>query len=120
MCPFPGGPETGPTLPYRLGNFLQAVQYKPHGGNCTSAEYIGSSKGTKTGIESKLHVEYIEGVGQGATTWVYSYPSFDFFADHLKWSSDFTSGSDHPHVSGLSYGSHKIDFCGNTRSGQDV
>merc|ERR1719174_1829182 len=70
-----------------------------------------------------LDVEYIEGVGQDIPTWVYSYPSFDFCADLLKWTSDVSSESDHPHVVSLSYGSQKIDFCDKTtisRLGEDV
>merc|ERR1712046_517752 len=67
--------------------------------------------------------EYITGIAQGVTTWVYSYPSFDFCSDLLKWASDVASESEHPNVVSLSYGSQKIDFCDSTtrtRLSEDV
>merc|ERR1711998_384239 len=63
------------------------------------------------------------GVAQGVTTWVYSYPSFDFCADLLTWANDVAGESQHPYVVSLSYGSQKIDFCDATtikRLSEDV
>jgi len=107
--------------PKDLSSFCK--EYKPDGGDCAIDKFIGANTGTRPGVESMLDVEYMMGVGQNITTWVYSYPSFDFCADLLKWASDVASGSDHPHVSSLSYGSQKIDFCDATtitRLSQDV
>merc|ERR1719162_817700 len=107
--------------PKDLSSFCK--EYKPDGGDCAIDKFIGANTGTRPGVESMLDVEYMMGVGQNITTWVYSYPSFDFCDDLLKWASDVASGSDHPHVSSLSYGSQKIDFCDATtitRLSQDV
>merc|ERR1719263_998741 len=63
------------------------------------------------------------GVAQGVPTWVYSYPSFDFCSDLLKWASDVAGESEHPNVVSLSYGSQKIGFCDSTtvkRLSEDV
>jgi len=79
--------------------------------NCSIAKFIGKNTGTQPGVESMLDVEYITGVAQGVTTWVYSYPSFNFCADLLTWASDVAGESEHPYVVSLSYGSQKIDFC---------
>jgi len=79
--------------------------------NCSIAKFIGKNTGTAPGVESMLDVEYITGVAQGVTTWVYSYPSFDFCADLLTWASDVAGESEHPFVVSLSYGSQKIAFC---------
>jgi tripeptidyl-peptidase-1 len=81
--------------------------------NCSIAKFVGKNQNTQPGIESMLDVEYITGIAQGITTWVYSYPNFDFCADLLTWANDVASESDHPHVVSLSYGSQKIDFCDN-------
>merc|ERR1712084_178630 len=66
---------------------------------------------------------YIEGLGQGVDTWVYSYPNFDFCSDLLTWANDVAAESQHPYVVSLSYGSQKIDFCDRTtrsRLSEDV
>merc|ERR1711939_16456 len=63
------------------------------------------------------------GVADGVTTWVYSYPSFDFCHDLLTWASDVAAEPTHPYVVSLSYGSQKIDFCDattRTRLSEDV
>jgi len=91
--------------------------------DCTISKFIGKNTGTQPGVESMLDVEYMMGVGKGQTTWVYSYPSFDFCADLLTWANDVASESEHPNVVSLSYGSQKIDFCDattRTRLSQDV
>jgi len=70
-----------------------------------------------------LDTEYIEGLGQGVDTWVYSYPNFDFCADLLTWAKDVAAESQHPYVVSLSYGSQKIGFCDSTttsRLSEDV
>jgi tripeptidyl-peptidase-1 len=70
-----------------------------------------------------LDVEYITGVANGVTTWVYSYPDFDFCNDLLVWANDVAGESQHPSVVSLSYGSQKIDFCDATtisRLSEDV
>jgi len=79
--------------------------------DCSIAKFIGKNIGTSPGVESMLDVEYIMGVAQGVTTWVYSYPSMDFCASLLTWASDVAGESEHPYVVSLSYGSQKIDFC---------
>jgi len=79
--------------------------------DCSIDKFIGKNSGSQPGIESMLDVEYIMGVAQGVTTWVYSYPSFDFCADLLTWANDVAGESEHPNVVSLSYGSQKIDFC---------
>merc|ERR1719313_2197194 len=58
-----------------------------------------------------LDTEYITGVAEGVTTWVYSYPSMDFCSDLLTWAGDVAGESPHPNVVSLSYGSQKIGFC---------
>lgn len=91
--------------------------------DCTISKFIGKNTGTQPGVESMLDVEYITGIAQGVTTWVYSYPSFDFCADLLTWANDVASEAEHPNVVSLSYGSQKIDFCDamtRTRLSQDV
>ena len=70
--------------------------------NCSIAKFIGKNTGTQPGVESMLDVEYITGVAQGVTTWVYSYPSFDFCADLLTWANDVASEAEHPNVVSLS------------------
>merc|ERR1719352_48268 len=91
--------------------------------DCSISKFLGKNSGSRPGIESMLDVEYITGVAQGVTTWVYSYPSFNFCADLLTWASDVASESEHPNVVSLSYGSQKIDFCDSTttkRLSEDV
>merc|ERR1711904_442406 len=91
--------------------------------DCSISKFIGKNQGSQPGIESMLDVEYITGVAQGVTTWVYSYPSFNFCADLLTWASDVASESEYPNVVSLSYGSQKIDFCDSTtvkRLSEDV
>jgi tripeptidyl-peptidase-1 len=91
--------------------------------DCSIAKFVGQNTGSRPGIESMLDAEYITGVAQGVPTWVYSYPSFDFCSDLLKWASDVAGESEHPNVVSLSYGSQKIGFCDSTtvqRLSQDV
>merc|ERR1712190_568282 len=78
---------------------------------------------SRPGVESMLDTEYIEGLGKGVDTWVYSYPDFDFCADLLTWAGDVAGESQHPYVVSLSYGSQKIGFCDSaitTRLSEDV
>jgi len=106
--------------PTDLSNFCKSYDAQT---NCSIAKFIGENTGSKPGIESMLDVEYITGVAQGVTTWVYSYPSFDFCADLLTWANDVAGESQHPYVVSLSYGSQKIDFCDATtikRLSEDV
>jgi tripeptidyl-peptidase-1 len=91
--------------------------------DCTISKYIGTNTASKPGIESMLDTEYITGVAEGVTTWVYSYPSVDFCSDLLTWAGDVAGESTHPNVVSLSYGSQKIDFCDKTtatRLSEDV
>jgi tripeptidyl-peptidase-1 len=81
------------------------------GADCKIDKFVGKNTPTQPGIESMLDTEYIEGLGQGVTTWVYSYPSMDFCSDLLTWASDVAGESQHPYVVSLSYGSQKIGFC---------
>merc|ERR1712185_29764 len=70
-----------------------------------------------------LDTEYITGVAEGVSTWVYSYPSVDFCSDLLTWAGDGAGESTHPYVVSLSYGSQKIGFCDSTttkRLSEDV
>merc|ERR1719183_1263787 len=91
--------------------------------DCSIAKFIGKNTGTRPGIESMLDAEYITGIAEGVPTWVYSYPSFNFCSDLLKWASDVAGESEHPNVVSLSYGSQKIGFCDSTtvkRLSEDV
>merc|ERR1712190_663123 len=93
------------------------------GADCSIEKFIGKNTASQPGVESMLDTEYIEGLGKGVDTWVYSYPNFDFCADLLTWAGDVAGESQHPYVVSLSYGSQKIDFCdGSTTSrlSQDV
>merc|ERR1712176_460607 len=106
--------------PTDLSNFCKSYDAQT---DCSIAKFIGQNTGSKPGTESMLDVEYITGVAQGVTTWVYSYPSFDFCADLLTWANDVAGESQHPYVVSLSYGSQKIDFCDATtikRLSEDV
>jgi tripeptidyl-peptidase-1 len=91
--------------------------------DCSISKFIGKNTAGSPGIESMLDTEYITGVAEGVTTWVYSYPSVDFCSDLLTWAGDVASESTHPYVVSLSYGSQKIDFCDSSttqRLSQDV
>jgi len=79
--------------------------------DCSISKFIGKNTATRPGVESMLDTEYITGVADGVTTWVYSYPSVDFCSDLLTWAGDVAAESTHPFVVSLSYGSQKIDFC---------
>jgi len=106
--------------PTDLSNFCKAYDATA---DCSIAKFIGKNTASSPGIESMLDVEYITGVAQGVTTWVYSYPSFDFCADLLTWAGDVAGESEHPNVVSLSYGSQKIGFCDSatvTRLSEDV
>jgi len=99
--------------PTDLSKFCQAYDAQA---NCSIAKFIGQNTGSRPGIESMLDTEYITGVAQDVSTWVYSYPSIDFCSDLLTWAGDVAAESTHPYVVSLSYGSQKIDFCDkNTR-----
>jgi len=91
--------------------------------DCSIGKFIGKNTASKPGVESMLDTEYIIGVAEGVSTWVYSYPSFDFCSDLLTWAGDVAGESTHPYVVSLSYGSQKIDFCDSTtrtRLNEDV
>merc|ERR1712099_31901 len=91
--------------------------------DCSIAKFVGKNTASKPGIESMLDTEYITGVAEGVSTWVYSYPSVDFCSDLLTWAGDVAGESTHPYVVSLSYGSQKIDFCDSTtrtRLSEDV
>merc|ERR1711907_837424 len=106
--------------PSDLSKFCQ--QYDAEA-DCSIAKFIGKNTASRPGVESMLDTEYITGVGQGVTTWVYSYPSVDFCSDLLTWAGDVAAESTHPYVVSLSYGSQKINFCDSTimtRLSQDV
>merc|ERR1711927_110255 len=64
-----------------LSKFCQAYDAQA---NCSISKFIGKN-GLMPGIESMLDTEYITGVAEGVTTWVYSYPSTDFCSDLLTW-----------------------------------
>merc|ERR1712110_60659 len=91
-----------------LTKFCQAYDAQA---NCSIGKFIGKNTASKPGIESMLDTEYITGVAEGVSTWVYSYPSVDFCSDLLTWAGDVAGESTHPYVVSLSYGSQKIDFC---------
>merc|ERR1711966_344509 len=91
--------------------------------DCSIAKFIGKNSASNPGVESMLDTEYITGIAEGVTTWVYSYPSMDFCSDLLTWAGDVAGESPHPNVVSLSYGSQKIGFCDSTttqRLSQDV
>merc|ERR1712110_1330953 len=103
-----------------LTKFCQAYDAQA---NCSIGKFIGKNTASKPGIESMLDTEYITGVAEGVSTWVYSYPSVDFCSDLLTWAGDVAGESTHPYVVSLSYGSQKIDFCDKTtatRLSEDV
>jgi len=94
--------------PSDLSKFCKQYDAKA---DCKITKFIGENNGANPGTESMLDVEYITGIAQGVTTWVYSYPSLNFCGDLLTWANDVASESAHPNVVSLSYGSQKIDFC---------
>merc|ERR1712203_541567 len=97
-----------------LSKFCQAYDAQA---DCSISKFIGKNPTSHPGIESMLDTEYITGVAEGVSTWVYSYPNVDFCSDLLTWASDVAGESTHPYVVSLSYGSQKIDFCdSSTRS----
>merc|ERR1711920_857842 len=103
-----------------LSKFSQAYDSQA---DCSISKFIGTNTGSRPGVESMLDTEYIMGVADGVTTWVYSYPGVDFCSDLLTWASDVAGESTHPYVVSLSYGSQKIDFCDSstiTRLSEDV
>merc|ERR1712099_125041 len=103
-----------------LSKFCQAYDTQA---DCSIEKFIGKNTASKPGIESMLDTEYITGVAEGVSTWVYSYPSVDFCSDLLTWAGDVAGESSHPYVVSLSYGSQKIDFCDSTtrtRLSEDV
>merc|ERR1711998_259069 len=103
-----------------LSKFCQAYDATA---DCSISKFIGKNTASKPGVESMLDTEYITGVAEGFSTWVYSYPGMDFCGDLLTWGNDVTSESTHPYVVSLSYGSQKIDFCDSTttkRLSEDV
>merc|ERR1711920_366691 len=103
-----------------LSKFSQAYDSQA---DCSISKFIGTNTGSRPGVESMLDTEYIMGVADGVTTWVYSYPSMDFCSDLLTWATDVAGESTHPYVVSLSYGSQKIDFCDSstiTRLSEDV
>jgi tripeptidyl-peptidase-1 len=103
-----------------LSKFCQAYDATA---NCSISKFVGSNTASRPGIESMLDTEYITGVAEGVSTWVYSYPSVDFCSDLLTWAGDVAAESEHPYVVSLSYGSQKIDFCDattRTRLSEDV
>merc|ERR1719203_615777 len=103
-----------------LPKFCQAYDAQA---DCSIGKFIGKNTASKPGIESMLDTEYITGVAEGVSTWVYSYPSVDFCSDLLTWAGDVAGESTHPYVVSLSYGSQKIDFCDSTttsRLSEDV
>jgi len=103
-----------------LSKFCQAYDAKA---DCSISKFIGKNTATRPGVESMLDTEYITGVADSVSTWVYSYPGFDFCSDLLTWAGDVAGESQHPYVVSLSYGSQKIDFCDGatrTRLSEDV
>jgi len=103
-----------------LSKFCQAYDATA---DCSISKFIGKNTASKPGVESMLDTEYITGVADGFSTWVYSYPGMDFCGDLLTWAGDVAAESTHPYVVSLSYGSQKIDFCDSTtrtRLSQDV
>jgi tripeptidyl-peptidase-1 len=97
-------------------------EYDPSA-DCAIAKFLGKNSAKQPGIESMLDTEYITGLAKDITTWVYSYPNFDFCADLLTWANDVAAEASYPYVISLSYGSQKIDFCDKktiTRLSEDV
>jgi tripeptidyl-peptidase-1 len=106
--------------PTDLSDFCKAYDAQA---DCSISKFIGQNTGSHPGIESMLDTEYITGVAEGVSTWVYSYPSMDFCNDLLTWAGDVAGEATHPYVVSLSYGSQKIDFCDSTvrtRLSEDV
>merc|ERR1711937_1067428 len=103
-----------------LSKFCQAYDAMA---DCSISKFIGKNTASRPGVESMLDTEYITGVADSVSTWVYSYPGFDFCSDLLTWAGDVAGESQHPYVVSLSYGSQKIDFCDSTtrtRLSEDV
>jgi tripeptidyl-peptidase-1 len=70
----------------------------------TIAKVIGTNIATDPGLEASLDVQYIMGVAPNATTWFYSYASFNFFNDLLNWTSTLASSVPIPWLHSVSYG----------------
>eukprot|EP01061_Rhynchopus_euleeides_P046077 TRINITY_DN85_c1_g1_i4.p1 TRINITY_DN85_c1_g1~~TRINITY_DN85_c1_g1_i4.p1 ORF type:complete len:558 (+),score=220.70 TRINITY_DN85_c1_g1_i4:76-1749(+) len=103
-----------------LASFCTA--YDPASGSCKIDKYVGKDDQKEPGIESMLDTEYIVPLGN-STTWVYSYPNFDFCNDLIAFGTNVTSETVYPYSISISYGSQKIDFCEAsliTRFSQDI
>merc|ERR1712070_332032 len=103
-----------------LSKFCQAYDATA---NCSIGKFIGKNTASKPGVESMLDTEYITGVAEGFSTWVYSYPGMDFCGDLLTWAGDVVAESTHPYVVSLSYGTQQTGYCDSTtrtRLSQDV
>jgi len=88
------------------------TKYDPTSGSCAVAKYVGDKNDpTQAGLESMLDTEYITSLSNGATTWVYTYASFDFCGDLHTFASDVTGAATHPSVISISYGSQFIGLC---------
>jgi tripeptidyl-peptidase-1 len=79
-------------------------------GACKIAKYVGGTDPNMPGIESSLDSQYITSTSYGADTWAYTYSGTDFCSDLLSWAQDVfgESGSPHPNVISMSYGSQSM------------
>jgi len=88
--------------PTDLATFFK--NYVPFAAPQTIASVIGTNKPTDPGLEASLDVQYLMGVAPNATTWFYSYASFNFFNDLLNWTSTLASSVPVPWLHSVSYG----------------
>lgn len=99
-------------------------KYDPSSGSCAISKYVGDKNhGKEPGIESMLDTEYITPLSNDATTWVYTYASFDFCGDLHTFASDVTGAATHATVISISYGSQFIGVCDSAataRFGRDL
>ena len=95
--------------PSDLSSFCK--EYDPASGACTIQKFIGQNTPSKPGGESMLDVQYLVPLSQDSTTWVYSYPNFDFCSDLTNLGATMTNGSTHPYVISISYGAQSASAC---------
>jgi tripeptidyl-peptidase-1 len=93
-----------------LSTFCQTFLNVP---NCSIARYIGDNQPT-AGVESSLDSEFILSTGHLTETWVYTFNSFDFCGDLMRWAAAVFAESDgsYPWVISMSYGSQALpNYC---------
>jgi tripeptidyl-peptidase-1 len=88
--------------PTDLQDFFKT--YVPYAPYEAVAKVVGTNIPTDPTLEASLDIQYITGVAPNATTWFYSYASFNFFNDLLNWTSTLASSVPIPWLHSVSYG----------------